>query len=91
MRSSRGIERVPTHEQPVDAPAEARTGERMVQPETPLPVVVWVTSGRGKSFAADGHAVAWTTSQVRVRYLDPGGREGFAWVWASAGARRFTY
>lgn len=76
------------HEQPVDAPAEARAGERMVQPEIPLSVHVWITSGRGKSFHATGHAVAWAGSHVRVRYLDPGGREGFAWVWASAVTRR---
>jgi len=76
------------HEQAPDAPAEARAGDRMVQPETPLPVRAWITSGRGKSFHADAHAVAWTSTQVRVRYLDPGGREGFAWVWASAVRRR---
>lgn len=88
MRSRVSIERVPVHEQAPDAPVEARAGDRMVQPETPIPVTSWITSGRGRSFEAEAHAVAWTTRQVRVRYVDPGGREGFAWVWASAVTRR---
>jgi hypothetical protein len=51
-------------------------------------VRVWVIQRQTGEFEAEGLAVAWTDRQVEVRYTDPHGREGFAWVWASAVTRR---
>ncbi|HWK92596.1 MAG TPA: hypothetical protein VNR17_10095 [Luteimicrobium sp.] len=86
MRSK--IESVPMHEHAAQAPAEARQSARRVEPETPVRVAAWITTGRGKVFrATEAEALAWTTGdhpQVWVRYIDPGGREGFGWLWASA-------
>lgn len=70
-----------------DVPAEARR-ETPVRPEHPIRVKVWITDGRGRSFEANGEALAWTPRAVHVRYIDLAGREGFAWVWASAVSRR---
>lgn len=70
-----------------DAPAAARTAQKMTTPETGLPVRVWLTNRNG-DFQADGEAVAWTSSQVRVHYVDRAGREGWVWVWATAVERR---
>lgn len=85
---SKGLEQVPLHEHATDAPRSARDGARQARPSEPVPVRVWVVSGRGREFLAEtAEADAWTVCdhpQVHVRYIDPGGREGFAWVWASA-------
>ncbi|GAA1970502.1 hypothetical protein GCM10009718_02520 [Isoptericola halotolerans] len=51
-------------------------------------MTAWVTDGKGRTFEATGEALAWTPKAVYVRYIDPGGREGFAWPWASAVTRR---
>jgi len=70
------------------APAKQRQGATPIRPETPLPVRAWITQRQTGEFEADGVAVAWTDRQVEVRYSDPHGREGFAWVWASAVTHR---
>ncbi|NNU27480.1 hypothetical protein [Isoptericola sediminis] len=83
----RGIERVPLRDVATEVPPEARR-EPPTRPPEPLPVTAWVTDGRGRTFRADGEALAWTPRAVYVRYVDPVGREGFAWLWASAVSRR---
>lgn len=85
----RQLDRVPTRDAAHNAPAGARTHERMVTTEFPIRVQVWLTTPRGE-YHADGEAVAWTTTQVRVHYLDAHGREGWAWVWAPAVTRAGT-
>lgn len=88
-RSSRhgGIERVPVRDHARDVPLEARAGVP-ARPDVPVPVRVWIQTGRGDAFEANGEALAWTPRAVHVRYIDPAGREGFAWMWASAVSRR---
>ncbi|GAA4717940.1 hypothetical protein GCM10023216_02640 [Isoptericola chiayiensis] len=83
----RGIERVPMRDFATDVPPEARR-ETPTRPSEPVPVTAWVTDGRGRAFEAKGEALAWTSRAVYVRYIDPAGREGFAWVWASAVTRQ---
>jgi len=83
----RPLDRVSLRDAAHDAPAGARHGLRMVQAETPVPVRVWLTNSRGEH-RFDGVAVAWTSTQVRVRYLDDTGREGWTWQWAPAVERR---
>ncbi len=91
MRSNRvprgSYDRVPRHDQPHDVPAGARP-EPPHRPSDPLPIRVWISDGRGRDFEAAGHAIAWTRRAVYVRYLDPEGREGFCWVWATAVSRK---
>lgn len=70
------------------APAKQRQGVPTTRPETPRPVRVWIVQRQTGEFEADGLAVAWTDRQVEVRYEDPHGRTGYAWVWASAVTRR---
>jgi len=82
------VERVPMRDFPDQAPSKQRDGVPAHRPETPVPVRVWVTQRQTGEFEANGVAVAWTDRQVEVRYVDPHGREGFAWVWASAVVRR---
>ncbi|MGF0117413.1 hypothetical protein ACQFYA_13985 [Promicromonospora sp. Marseille-Q5078] len=82
------IEQVPMRDTAADAPGEQRRGHTVTQPETPLPVRVWVVQRQTGAFEADGEATGWTDRQVHVRYLDPHGRQGYAWVWASAVTRR---
>lgn len=53
-----------------------------------IPVRAWIVDSRGKDTEVDGLAVAWTERAVHVSYFDVHGRQGFAWVWASAVTRR---
>lgn len=82
-----GRERVPLRDTATDAPAAERAGQHMTQPETPVPVRVWVLVPRQGFTQVDGEAIAWTRRQVRVRYLDKHGRTGVSWVWANAVTR----
>lgn len=72
---------------PDEAPRKAREGKRVTEAASPTPVRAWLKN-RESEFQADGEALAWTSTQVHVRYIDPHGREGWAWVWASAVTRR---
>ncbi|ANC31449.1 hypothetical protein [Isoptericola dokdonensis] len=82
------IEQVPLRDCAEEAPAAQRRDARVTRPDDPPAIRVWLTARQTGEFEADGHATAWTDRQVHVRYLDPHGREGFAWVWASAVSRR---
>ncbi|MCZ2261606.1 hypothetical protein [Isoptericola sp. QY 916] len=83
------VETVPLRDTALDAPKGARAGERVVEPDEPPIVRAWITYGREQREAeVDGWAIGWTSRQVRVRYLDAAGRQGWAWVWASAVTRR---
>lgn len=82
------IEQVPMRDSATDSPELQRRGHAVTRPETPLPVRVWVEQRQTGAFEADGEATGWTDRQVHVRYIDPHGRQGYAWVWASAVTRR---
>lgn len=71
-----------------EAPRGARKDERVVEPPEPLPVRVWITQRQTGEAEVNAVALGWTSRQVHVRYIDPNGREGWAWVWASAVTRR---
>lgn len=71
-----------------EAPQLARDGVAIVRPEDAIPVRAWVTQRQSGEHRLDGEAIAWAGRQVRVRYLDPHGREGWAWLWADAVERR---
>ena len=71
-----------------EAPREQRAGQHVVETSTPLPVRVWIEAHQSGNHECDAHAIAWTARQVHVRYIDPHGREGWAWVWANAITRR---
>lgn len=71
-----------------EAPAQARAGHPIRQPSEPIPVMVWIDAHRTRDQRCEGWAIAWTPRQVQVTYLDRHGREGTAWVWASAVERR---
>jgi hypothetical protein len=58
-----------------------------VEPDEPIPVRVWIQARQSGEFLAEAHAIAWTDKQVRVRYIDKHGREGFVWLWADAVTR----
>jgi len=73
---------------PEQAPAKARAGAVIGRPVEPLPIRVWLRARQSGEFQADGYALEWTNKQVYVRYIDPHGREGWAWVWANAVTRR---
>lgn len=68
-------------------PQKILDGARMTRPEDPPRVRAWVVDGRGQDVEVDGEAIAWTPRAVRIRYQDSHGREGWAWVWASAVTR----
>jgi hypothetical protein len=70
------------------APEAQRRGQRITEPSEPIPVRVWVQARQSGAFEAEGHVIAWTATQVHVRYIDKHGREGFVWVWANAVTRR---
>lgn len=78
------VDTVPIRDAVEEAPIKARNGVAVVRPPEPMPVKAWVTQRQSGSFEADALAVAWTDRQVEVRYQDKHGREGFAWLWASA-------
>ncbi|PWD52026.1 hypothetical protein C8046_16635 [Serinibacter arcticus] len=59
-----------------EAPEIQRRGQRMVEAETPVEVLVWIDSHRSRWHQHRGWAVAWTETQVRVRYIDDHEREG---------------
>ncbi|WP_159096620.1 hypothetical protein [Miniimonas sp. S16] len=70
-----------------EAPAADREGQRQTRPETPIPVRVWIDSHRSRYQLVQGWAIAWTSRQVQVRYLDQHDRQGHTWVWANAVTR----
>lgn len=93
-RSERGgrpqsaIDHVPLRDAAEEAPGKSRTDARIVRPLEGIPVRAWIVSRQSGEQVVDGEAIAWTASQVHVRYVDKHGREGFAWVWANAVTRR---
>ncbi|GAB4086347.1 hypothetical protein GCM10028784_29770 [Myceligenerans cantabricum] len=87
VRRREVLDQVPMRDRADDAPLEARDGQQSTTASSPIPVRVWLKNPRG-GFQADGEALSWTSTQVRVRYIDIHGREGWAWVWASAVTRR---
>lgn len=84
----RGVETVPMRDTAHSAPEKQRKGSRIVEPSDPIPVRAWIEARQSGAHECDGHAIAWTDRQVHVRYIDTHGREGWAWVWASAVTRR---
>ena len=83
-----GRELVPMWDAARQAPEQARAGERVTTSAAPLAVRVWIDAGRSGYSQCDGHAIAWTRTQVQVSYVDRHAREGTAWVWANAVTRR---
>jgi len=71
-----------------EAPEGARRDERIVRPEAGVPVRAWLRQRQSGEAEVSGEAVAWTPRQVHVRYVDKNGREGWAWLWASAVTRQ---
>lgn len=80
------IDQVPLNEQAASL-EPAQYGAPVSRPDTPLEVTAWIYNRLGHS-RVDGLAMAWTPKAVWVRYIDKHGREGIAWVWASAVTRR---
>jgi len=81
------VDQVPLRAEARGVPMKA-VGGRLVRAETAIPVRAWIITAQGRDVEVDGEAVAWTERAVNVRYFDEHGREGFAWVWASAVVRR---
>lgn len=81
------MDQVPLRDMAHSLPVAAR-GQSPTTPAAPVPVRVWVLTGRGTDVELDAEATSWTRRAVHVRYVDDHGREGFAWVWASAVSRR---
>ena len=52
----------------------------IVRPEDAVPVRAWITQRQTGEPRVDGEANAWVSRQVWIRYLDPHGREGRAWL-----------
>lgn len=71
-----------------EAPAGAREGARIVRPDEGVPVRAWIVQRQSGASLVNGEATAWTPRQVHVRFIDKNGREGWAWLWASAVERR---
>ncbi|VTR77230.1 hypothetical protein CHMI_02000 [Cellulomonas hominis] len=69
-------------------PARAYAGARVTRPDEAPQVRAWIVDAHGRDVQVDGEAVAWTDRVVHVHYVDDHGREGWAWVWASAVTRR---
>lgn len=80
------IEQVPLSEQAATL-EPAQYGGPVRRAEEPLEVSAWIHTLRGHA-RVDATALAWTQKAVWIRYIDDHGREGFAWVWASAVTRR---
>lgn len=70
------------------APEGPRKAARVVRPDEPVPVRAWLRQRQSGEHLVDGEAIAWTDRQVEIRYIDPNGRQGWAWLWASAVERR---
>lgn len=83
-----GFESVPLRDGAEEAPQLARVEAAIVRPEEGIPVRAWITQRQTGEQHVDGEAIAWAGRQVWVRYLDPHGREGWAWLWADAVERR---
>ena len=80
------IDQVPLSEQAATL-EPAQYGGPVHRADEPLEVSAWILTRRGHS-RVDAIALAWTQKAVWIRYVDDHGREGFAWVWASAVTRR---
>lgn len=85
---SDGIETVPMRDHAETAPEGPRKTARIVRPDEPVPVRAWLRQRQSGEHLVDGEAIAWTDRQVELRYIDPHGRQGWAWLWASAVERR---
>lgn len=83
-----GLDQVPLRDSAQGAPGKARTDQRVVKADEPIPVWVWLVIPQRGDYRAEGEALGWTSDQVWVRYRDQNGREGFVWVWANAARRR---
>ncbi|WP_345216605.1 hypothetical protein [Georgenia halophila] len=80
------IDQVPLREQAYSL-GPAQYGQPVHQPDEALAVSAWIQTRTGHHLV-EGVAVAWTPKAARIRYTDDHGREGYAWVWASAVVRR---
>jgi hypothetical protein len=78
------VDTIPIRDAAEEAPRKQRDGVAVKRPDDPVPIRAWVTQRQSGSFEVEGVALAWTDRQVEVRYHDLHGREGFAWLWASA-------
>jgi len=78
------VDTIPIRDAAEEAPRKQREGVVISRPAEPVPVRAWITQRQSGSFEAHGVALAWTDRQVEVRYHDIHGREGWAWLWASA-------
>lgn len=83
------MDRVPLRDMARSLPLAAR-GQSTTTPGTPIPVRAWIVTGRGVDLEVDAEVTSWTARAVHVRYIDEHGREGFAWLWASAVTRRMS-
>lgn len=82
------MDHVPLRDAAEEAPGRSRISAHVVRPGEGIPVRAWIVSRQSGEQMVDGDAIAWTDTQVHVRYVDAHGREGFAWLWANAVTRR---
>ncbi|RPF26806.1 hypothetical protein [Georgenia muralis] len=80
------IDQIPLRDAAVSLGPEQH-GYPVTTPDHPIEVAAWVHTRLGHR-QVTAEAVAWTPRAARIRYLDEHGRQGFAWVWASAVQRR---
>lgn len=79
-----GRQLVPLWDAGREPPKESRARERETRAADPIEVEVWIDCNRSRYKRFSGVALAWTQSQVYVRYVDDNDREGTGWVWANA-------
>ena len=82
-----GTEQVPLRDAAAGAPEAQRRGQRVVEPSDPIPARAWIQARESGEVQVDAFVIGWTERQIHVRYLDPHGREGFVWLWATAVTR----
>ena len=80
------IDRIPLRDMARTLPGKAVTGT-VTRPDEGMPVEAWIVNGKGDDVVVKGLAIAWTKRAVHLSYFDEHGRQGFAWVWASAVTR----
>lgn len=81
------VDKIPMRDSARQVPPKVTIGEAITRPDHPLRVRAWIVDGHGRDVEVDGEAVAWTRRAVHLHYFNETGREGFAWVWASAVTR----
>jgi hypothetical protein len=77
------VDRVPLRDQAQSLSPKA-VGQPIRRLDAPVPVTAWIRDARGVDRLVAGEATAYSPRAGHVKYFDEHGREGFAWVWASA-------